>query len=273
MALWWWIDRWRKSSAYMDMTLEQQGAYRNLLDEATLRGGPLPDDERVLAKACGDARAWRRLRPVVMSRFALQADGWHNETLDTVLGASEEIRQIRSAAGVRGAESRWQNHSKRDGKIDGKSIAKPIANTVAKGMAPDPIPSEPSVPQAPLPPTARSKRPVYRGNRVVVFDWQLEDLMQMLGKYADSFKLDVWFDALDKRAVASGEVMPKRDGGRWLTQETLAEARRRGLSIAGETEGDPYAKFSNAWTCKHCGEIHEGSRDQYRSGVCLRVLA
>lgn len=87
-ALWWWIDRWRKSTAYTDMTLEQQGAYRNLLDEAALRGGPIPNDENVLAKACGDARRWKKLRPVVIQRFTLKADGWHNETMDGVLAES-----------------------------------------------------------------------------------------------------------------------------------------------------------------------------------------
>lgn len=72
----------------MDMTLEEQGAYRNLIDEATLRGGPLPNDERVLGKASGDALAWKRVRPAVMQRFALAADGWRNETLDAVLKES-----------------------------------------------------------------------------------------------------------------------------------------------------------------------------------------
>jgi len=86
--MWWWIDRWRKSSAYMNMTLEEQGAYRNLLDEAQLRGGALPTDERVLAKACGDALAWDRLRARVMAHFVLAPDGWHNVTLDSVLRAS-----------------------------------------------------------------------------------------------------------------------------------------------------------------------------------------
>jgi uncharacterized protein YdaU (DUF1376 family) len=88
-GLWWWIDRWRKSTAYMDMTLEAQAAYRNLLDEAALRGGPLPKDDRVLAKACGDATAWPRVRGVVMARFTLTTDGWHNETLDSILRESE----------------------------------------------------------------------------------------------------------------------------------------------------------------------------------------
>lgn len=88
-ALWWWIDRWRKSTAFMDMTLEEQGAYRNLIDEAHLRGGPLPNDERILAKACGDARKWKKVRASVMARFTLTAEGWRNETLDAVLKESQ----------------------------------------------------------------------------------------------------------------------------------------------------------------------------------------
>lgn len=111
-ALWWWIDRWRKSSAFMDMTLEQQGAYRNLLDEAALRGGPLPDDERMLAKACGDVKAWKRVRPVVMARFDLRPDGWHNQTLDEVYRRSLEISEQRSIAGTAGNKKRWGKHRK-----------------------------------------------------------------------------------------------------------------------------------------------------------------
>lgn len=124
-ALWWWIDRWRKSSAFMDMTLEQQGAYRNLLDEATLRGGPLPDDDRVLAKACGDAKAWRRLKSVVLARFVLTADGWRNETLDTVLHQSE-----------RRAANQAHYRARRDNRADNAAD-----NTAAnKPASPDPDP-------------------------------------------------------------------------------------------------------------------------------------
>jgi uncharacterized protein YdaU (DUF1376 family) len=85
----WWVDRWLASSAYINMTVEQQGAYRNLLDHATLRGGALPNDERVLAKACGDAAIWPSVRGAVMARFYLAKDGWRNETLDAVLRQSE----------------------------------------------------------------------------------------------------------------------------------------------------------------------------------------
>jgi uncharacterized protein YdaU (DUF1376 family) len=87
-ALWWWIDRWRKSTAYTDMTLEEQGAYRNLLDEAHLRGGYLPDDERILARACGDVLAWKRVRRNVLKKFSKTSRGLHNETLAAVMKES-----------------------------------------------------------------------------------------------------------------------------------------------------------------------------------------
>lgn len=106
-GLFWWIDRWRKSTAYTDMTLEQQGAYRNLLDEAQLRGGPLPDDERILAKACGDAFAWPRVRDAVMARFTLTADGWRNATGDEVRSKTAALGETRSIAGRQGNLKRW----------------------------------------------------------------------------------------------------------------------------------------------------------------------
>jgi uncharacterized protein YdaU (DUF1376 family) len=106
-GLFWWIDRWRKSSAYMDMTVEQQGAYRNLLDEAHLRGGPLPNDERILAKACGDALIWDRVRVAVMARFDLRDDGWHNDTLDEVYRRTMQLSAARSKAGISGNRKRW----------------------------------------------------------------------------------------------------------------------------------------------------------------------
>lgn len=112
-GLWWWIDRWRKSTAYTDMTLEQQGAYRNLLDEACLRGGPIPNDERILARACGDSSRWRRVRDVVMARFTLTDEGWRNATLDEVLAEStrrsEKQRQWRLRQGNGSGNARGNN--------------------------------------------------------------------------------------------------------------------------------------------------------------------
>lgn len=135
-GLWWWIDRWRKSSAFMDMTLEQQGAYRNLLDEAALRGGPLPNDERVLAKACGDAKAWRRVRSVVMNRFELYEDGWRNPTLDELLARSAQLQQMRAEMGRRGGQA---TQAKRRANDQANSQAKLQTKRPANGQALDPI--------------------------------------------------------------------------------------------------------------------------------------
>ena len=89
MAMYWWIDRWRKSSAFMDLTLEEQGAYRNLLEESWLRGGELPNRERLLAKASGDAMRWPKLRANVMKHFQLvERRAWTNPTLIEVLHQS-----------------------------------------------------------------------------------------------------------------------------------------------------------------------------------------
>jgi uncharacterized protein YdaU (DUF1376 family) len=88
-GMYWHIDRWRKSTAYTDLTLEEQGAYRNLLDEAWLRGGALPRDERAIAKACGDATRWKLVRGVLLPRFDAGADGLlHHATLDEILAQS-----------------------------------------------------------------------------------------------------------------------------------------------------------------------------------------
>jgi uncharacterized protein YdaU (DUF1376 family) len=96
-GLWWWIDRWRTSAAFREMTLEEQGAYRNLLDEASLNGGVLSRDERVLAKACGDATRWPEVRPNVLKKFYLTPEGWRNPALDGVLHETQR-RQAKQAA-------------------------------------------------------------------------------------------------------------------------------------------------------------------------------
>lgn len=92
-AAWWWIDRWRKSTAYNDMTLEEQGAYRNLLDELWLRGGILPNDERILAKVCGDVTAWPRVREVVLARFNVTHQGLRHETHDEVVAGHAVFKE------------------------------------------------------------------------------------------------------------------------------------------------------------------------------------
>lgn len=79
---------------------------------------------------------------------------------------------------------------------------------------------------------ARSKRPIFSGVRLTVFEWMLDDLRKMLGKHTETFDLHDWFFTLDAQAEREGFVIPQRDRGAWLLAQTLAEAHRRGLPIA-----------------------------------------
>lgn len=108
-AAWWWIDRWRKSTAYTDMTAEQQGVYRNLLDELWLRDGILPAEERILSKVSGDADAWLRVRDVVLARFHQTPAGYRNDTHDEVSSwpASQAAKGRKRAAGAARVKGRF----------------------------------------------------------------------------------------------------------------------------------------------------------------------
>lgn len=80
--------------------------------------------------------------------------------------------------------------------------------------------------------SARSKRPIFTGQRFTVFEWQLDDLRRLLGTHTESFDLHAWFDALDQQAQTTDTVVPQRDHGHWLQEQTMAEAQRRGLLVA-----------------------------------------
>ncbi len=66
------------------MTAEEQGVYRNLLDELWLRNGLLTTDERALAKIGGDPEAWPRVRVTVLARFTKHPAGYRHDTHDEV---------------------------------------------------------------------------------------------------------------------------------------------------------------------------------------------
>jgi len=93
MAMWM-IDRWRKSTAYTDMRAEEQGVYRNLLDEIALRPDhTIPDDPFVLAKVSGDSEAFERSWPKVQKWMRRVAGGWTNDTQLEVLAGSKARRE------------------------------------------------------------------------------------------------------------------------------------------------------------------------------------
>lgn len=125
------MDRWRKSTAYTDMTLAEQGAYRNLLDELWLREGPLPDDDRILGRISGDPVEWPNVRAAVMARFTKTPEGWVNETQTEVMAATRRYSDSQSAKGRKGADARWNGRA--NGREDGRAIDR--ANGTANGPA------------------------------------------------------------------------------------------------------------------------------------------
>jgi uncharacterized protein YdaU (DUF1376 family) len=130
-AAWWWIDRWRKSTAYTDMSPEQRGMYRDLLDEVWLRKEhTIPDDDLILGRIVGDPDAWKRQRETILHHFRRVEGGWTNDTALEVIGKSLQLSEKRSAAGRKGNEVRWAEHR--------KEIASAIANPIANASSPSP---------------------------------------------------------------------------------------------------------------------------------------
>ena len=158
-------------------------------------------------------------------------------------------------------------HARSNSESNGVTNAKTNDHVTAAPI-PIPIPRE----KEDVRPDARSKRPIFIGQRVTVFEWMLDDIRQILGPYTDDFDLHAWFYELDAKAMRLNLVIPKRDKGAWLQAQLLEEATRRGLKIAGAT-ADPYENFPTAWQCSACGEIHEGTQEQGRRKVCLKALS
>jgi hypothetical protein len=78
----------------------------------------------------------------------------------------------------------------------------------------------------------RSRHPIFKGQRIVVFDWQLEDLIRLLGTHADEFDLHAWFYQLDAQTGGIVLAADREQRWAWLQRELVAEARRRGLPVA-----------------------------------------
>lgn len=112
---WWWIDRWRTSSAFLCMNAEEQGLYRNLLDSVWLMDNhAIPDDERALIVASGnDAAAWARSGQKVLGWMRRTDEGWTNDVALEVIAEAERRAALRAEAGKVGAKARWQTHNKR----------------------------------------------------------------------------------------------------------------------------------------------------------------
>jgi hypothetical protein len=170
----------------------------------------------------------------------------HNDCREVVLARiqdAEDVAELRRA-GNKGRQQKCRADRKQRLALvrhaGGHTIGHAVGHAV--GHAPvTPVSSTPTeaVPEAvPVLPkereggTARSKRPIFTGQRLVVFEWMLAELDRLLGPHLEAFNVDEWFYTLDARCVVEGIIPPERDNGAWLKAETLKEAQRRGLPLS-----------------------------------------
>lgn len=158
----WWIDRYRKSTAYTRMTLAEQGAYKNIIDELVLRDGLIENDEDILAAVCGRPREWKRVRAKVLARLTLTGEGWRHETVD------ELRREARLNAGRQAKHRNGTRNGKRNGdgngESDGEVTRPPNSYTYSSSLRSEDNPPPPSEPAEAAP----------AGAECVTADWLAE---------------------------------------------------------------------------------------------------
>lgn len=131
VGAWWWIDRWRNSTAFTDMTAEEQGLYRNLCDEVWLRPDHvIPDDPHVLARVSGDHRAWKRSGAKVLRWMTKVDGGWTNETAVEVLKESRR----RAEKQQRYRDRRRNASGNADGNASGNGGGNPAGNNPGNNL-------------------------------------------------------------------------------------------------------------------------------------------
>jgi len=96
------------------LSAEQHGAYLLLL-MACWTYGSLPDDDRQLASIAKLSwRKWLRFSSKFENFFAKKSDGlWHQKRIDLERQRAENIREVRSKSGSKGAAKRKQKASTR----------------------------------------------------------------------------------------------------------------------------------------------------------------
>ena len=157
----------------------------------------------------------------------------------------EKTRNMKRSQGVAGSTGRKQTVDKStninsvDTSIEHRAEAKSREQRAESRSQEQRAEAEEAPPPKSPPLTARSKRPIFTGQRLTVFEWQLEDCLRTLGPHADTFDVHEWFFAVDAKALNEGVVIPKRETGDWLIHQLVAEARRRGLPLTLATIDQP----------------------------------
>jgi uncharacterized protein YdaU (DUF1376 family) len=113
-----------------DLTLQQHGVYRRMMDHYYKTRLPLPVPLPSLHRIVGaHTKGERADVSYILSRyFTLGPDGWHNARANKELAKAKRISERRAMAGAAGAQTKWQNAVKQTGNADGKPHGNEMAN-------------------------------------------------------------------------------------------------------------------------------------------------
>lgn len=225
------------------MSMQERGVYITLICYAWQ--SPLPSDVAQLARICSMPLAsFRKIWPALSVCFRERDGALVHPRLERERAKQADYRTEKSNAGKRGAAKRWHPDGTAivlPSETDGTASVLPLAKNSSSALSQSAISSVSSDFSQKSEPRAdhRSNRPIFKGQRFVVFEWMLDDLARMLGPHTESFDLHAWFFELDASIVESGFVVPQRDGGKWLHDRTHTEAIKRGLPIAASVTHNP----------------------------------
>ncbi len=112
----WFPADWLTSTTRFEMTEEQRGIYRDLLDHH-YEEGSLPTNERALqGKAAASDKAWARSKEVVLSHFYERDGRLYHRKAEQVLASRKEWKDKQRSFGKAGAQKRWGASEDPDGR-------------------------------------------------------------------------------------------------------------------------------------------------------------
>jgi uncharacterized protein YdaU (DUF1376 family) len=245
---------WLASATVQVMTAAQRGAFIQLLAHAWNQPGCLlRDDDAHLSALSGLGDEWATTGRFVREQFESVDGGLRNCKQWQVFSEWRKFSRGKSKAGKASAAQRQQK-----GNTQPTAPQQPTNITPTEGqpsLSSSSSLSSSLSPSRKREPDGRSKWPIYKGSKLIVFDWQLDDHGRILGDFTNDFDLHRWYDALDKQCAKANMVPPDRDGGAWLKVELLKEIRQRGLpiTVAGASSS---GKLTDADVAEILADVH-----------------
>jgi uncharacterized protein YdaU (DUF1376 family) len=132
------------------LSTEQHGAYLLLIMDYW-RNGPLPDDDKTLAKITKlSLRSWRLNRTFIAPLFSIGGGVWRHKRIDQELAEAAQNAARHEDRARAAAEKRWERHRARHATSNATSIAQAL---LEECPSPSPSPS-PLKKESQTPPTA-----------------------------------------------------------------------------------------------------------------------